>query len=300
VYIVTGDRDAMQLPSEHLTVLYTLRGITDMAEMTPDAVEDRYGIRPEQYVYAAALRGDNSDNLPGVPGVGDKTAAKLVNQFGDIDGVYANIDEVGGKKVPAMLVEHQDQVRVNVAVMRLRRDVDVEVDLDQLRLSPWDADAIRKLFATLEFRALYDRFAEEVLDADIATEQARGFQRVPTRLEGRQLRSWLAGIADADGPVGVVADTSDRVPHLRLDAVGLSHVDADPVSLRLEDADDDDRTALAELLAGSHPVVAHDAKVLDHVARGFGVELEAVVLDTELAAYLLAPAQRSFTLDALN
>ncbi|WP_238443480.1 DNA polymerase I [Salsipaludibacter albus] len=299
VYIVTGDRDAMQLPREHLTVLYTLRGITEMAEMTPDAVEDRYGIRPEQYVYAAALRGDNSDNLPGVPGVGDKTAAKLVNQFGDVDGVYANIDEVGGKKVPAMLVEHQDQVRTNVAVMRLRRDVDVEVDLDQLRLSPWDADAIRKLFATLEFRALYDRFADEVLEADIADTQASGFQRVPRRLDGGELRGWLGGIDATDAPVGVVADVSDRVPHLRLDAIGLSHADVDPVSLRLDEATDDDRTALAELLAGSHAVVAHDAKVLDHVARGLGVELEAVVIDTELAAYLLAPAQRSFSLDAL-
>ncbi len=299
VFVVTGDRDAMQLPRDHLTVLYTLRGITEMAEMTPDAVEERYGIRPDQYVYAAALRGDNSDNLPGVPGVGDKTAAKLVNAFDDVDGVYAHIDEVGGKKVPAMLVEHEDQVRTNVAVMRLRRDVDVEVDLDALRLSPWDADAIRKLFATLEFRALYDRFAEEVLEADLAADQATGFQRVPRRLVGGELRAWLAGISDAGVPVAVVADTSDRVPHLRLDAIGLSHVDVDPVSLRLDEAVDDDRTALAELLGGSHAVVAHDAKVLDHVAGELGVELEAVVIDTELAAYLLAPAQRSFSLEAL-
>ncbi len=297
VFIVTGDRDAMQLPREHLTVLYTLRGISEMAEMTPEAVEERYGIRPGSYVDVAALRGDNSDNLPGVPGVGDKTAAKLVNQFGDVDGVYANIDEVSGKKVPAMLVEHEQQVRTNVRVMRLRRDVDVPMDPDELRLSPWDADAIRKLFGTLEFRALYDRFAEEVLDGDIAEEQARGFQRVPTRLEGGDLRGWLADLG-AD-PVAVVADVTDRVPHLHLEALGLSHVDGAPVSLSMAEATDDDRTALAELLAGPRDLVAHDAKVLDHVATALGVELAGVSIDTELAAYLLAPAQRSFSLEAL-
>lgn len=295
--VVTGDRDAMQLPNEHITVLYTLRGISEMAEMTPDAVEERYGVRPEGYVDMAALRGDKSDNLPGVPGVGDKTAAKLVNQFGDIDGVYDNIEQVAGKKVPAMLVEHEDQVRINRRVMQLRRDVDVEADLDDLRLSPWDADAIRKLFATLEFRALYDRFAEEVLDDAVAEEQATGFRRVPTRLEGGALRGWLGGLGE--DPVAVVADVSDRVPHLHLDALGLSHADGDPVSLVLDEAIDDDRTALAELLAGPRALVTHDAKVLDHVATGLGVDLDGVSIDTELAAYLLAPAQRSFSLEAL-
>ena len=298
VFVVTGDRDAMQLPSEHVTVLYTLRGISEMAEMTPDAVEERYGIRPEGYVDVAALRGDTSDNLPGVPGVGDKTAAKLVNAWGDVDGVYAHIDDIGGKKVPAMLVEHEDRVRLNRQVMRLRRDVDVAVDLDDLRLSPWDAPAIRELFATLEFRNLYERFAGEVLNEDLAEEQATGFRRVPTRLEPGELAGWLAGLSDA--PVAIVGDTADRVPHLRLDAIGLSHPDADPVSLLVADADAEDLAVVADLLGDpARRLVAHDAKTLCHVATGLGVTLAGVTLDTELAAYLLDPAQRSFTLEAL-
>ncbi len=298
VFIVTGDRDAMQLPNEHLTVLYTLRGISEMAEMTPAAVADRYGILPGSYVDVAALRGDNSDNLPGVPGVGDKTAAKLVNAYSDIDGIYANIDDIGGKKVPAMLVEHEERVRLNQQVMRLRRDVDVEVDLEALRLTPWDAPAIRDLFATLEFRNLYDRFADEVLNEDLAEEQASGFQRVPTRLEAGDLAAWLDGLSAE--PVAIVVDTSDRVPHLHLDAIGLSHPDADPVSLHVADAGAGDLDAFGRLLADpDRPLVTHDAKVLCHVASGLEVELAGVTLDTELAAYLLNPAQRSFTLDAL-
>jgi len=123
VEIVTGDRDAMQLVDEAITVLYTLRGISEVAEMTPGAVQERFGVPPDRYVQLAALRGDGSDNLAGVPGVGAKTAAKLLTELSSIDGIYARIDEVAGKKVPAMLLEHRDVVDRNLALMTLRRDV---------------------------------------------------------------------------------------------------------------------------------------------------------------------------------
>jgi 5'-3' exonuclease len=131
-YVVTGDRDAMQLVADDLTVLYTLRGMSDLAEMTPAAVTERYGVPPERYVELAALRGDTSDNLPGVPGVGDKTAAKLLMTFGDLDRVYEHLAEVPGKKVPAMLAEHRNQVLTNRAIMALRRDLDLDLDPTQI------------------------------------------------------------------------------------------------------------------------------------------------------------------------
>ena len=295
-YIVTGDRDAMQLVSDDLTVLYTLRGISEMAEMTPDAVEERYGVPPGSYVHLAALRGDNSDNLPGVPGVGDKTAAKLVTSFGDIDGIYANLDEVAGKKVPAMLEEHEQQVRANVSIMTLRRDVEVEVDLGGLRMGDIDTVAVRDLFGTLEFRALYDRLADEVLgEQEVAT--SAGFDRTPVRLEAGDLRSWLD---EASGPIAVFPVGTDRPPHVSWLAVGLAAEGCDPVSVPLTELDDDDLQALAQVLADpTRPKVTHDLKALDHAVHAQGWTISGVKLDTELAAYLLNPEQRTFDLDRL-
>jgi DNA polymerase-1 len=296
-FVVTGDRDAMQLVSEDLTVLYTLRGISEMAEMTPAAVEERYGVPPRCYVDVAALRGDNSDNLPGVPGVGDKTAAKLVLRFGDVDGVYAHLDEVSGKKVPAMLAEHEQQVRTNRRIMRLREDVPLpDVDLADLRLGPIDTSAVRELFGALEFRALYDRFVDEVL-GEQEEASAAGFERAAERLEAGGLARWLDGVAP---PIAVVAIVHDRPPHVRFDAVAVAAADRDPASASLAALDDADLAALRTVLADPTTAkVTHDAKALDHAARARGWEVAGVALDTELAAYLLNPEQRTFDLDRL-
>jgi DNA polymerase I len=295
-YIVTGDRDAMQLVDDHLTVLYTLRGISEVAEMTPAAVEERYGVPPSSYVDLAALRGDNSDNLPGVPGVGDKTAAKLVTQFGDIDGIYEHLGEVSGKKVPAMLAEHRAQVQTNRRIMRLRRDIEVAFEVRDLRRGEVDAAAVRELFGALEFRALYDRFVEEVL-GEQEEAAASGFDAAPRRLEAGELSSWLA---DVRGPVAVVAIASDHPPHVAWRAVGLAADARDPVSAVLDELDGDDLAALAELLSDpTRAVVTHDAKLLDHAAVGRGWTVSGVTVDTELAAYLLHPEQRSFDLERI-
>jgi DNA polymerase I len=296
VELVTGDRDAMQLVGDELTVLYTLRGISEVAEMTPAAVEERYGVAPASYVDVAALRGDNSDNLPGVPGVGDKTAAKLVRQFGDIDGIYAHLDEVAGKKVPAMLAEHRTQVETNRQVMRLRDDVELELDPADLVLGAIDVAAVRELFGTLEFRALYDRFVSDVL-GDQEEAEATAFERLPERLVAGELTEWLASASD---PVAIVAITSDRPPHTRFTALALATPSHGPVSAALDDLDPEDLTALAAALADpDRPIVTHDLKTLDHAAHARGWTLAGVALDTELAAYLLNPEQRSFDLERL-
>ena len=294
-YIVTGDRDAMQLVDRDLTVLYTLRGITELAEMTPEAVEERYGVPPQRYVELAALRGDTSDNLPGVPGVGDKTAAKLLTTFGDLDAVYERLDEVAGKKVPAMLAEHRDQVELNRRVMTLRRDV--EVELDPLAVEPPhpDATAVRELFGALEFRALYDRLPAGLL-GEVADVPA-SVDVTPRALEGGGAAGWLEGV---EGPVAVVATCEGSVPHLEWTAIALAAQGRDPVSADLARLRPADLEAIAWLLADpDRGVVTHDVKRLHHAAAGRGWELAGVQLDTELAAYLLAPEQRSFALDRL-
>ncbi|MBW3659564.1 MAG: DNA polymerase I, partial [Actinobacteria bacterium] len=293
-YIVTGDRDSMQLADEHLTILYTLRGISEMAEMTPEAIEAKYGVPPRCYVDYAALRGDNSDNLPGVPGVGEKTAAKLISEYGDIDGVYEHIDEISGKKVPAMLAEHEDQVRINRKVMRLRCDIDVDADLADLRMGAIDMPALRQLFGALEFRVLLDRFVDEVL-GEVEEEQATAFERSPQRLEQGELAAWLDGLT---GPLAVHPEVADRVPHVAFPAVGLAAPDRDPVSVRFDEVGSDDLDALATALADPDLAkVVHDVKTLHHAVAARDWTVSEVALDTELAAYLLNPEQRSFDLE---
>ena len=165
VIIVTGDRDSYQLVRDpHVRVLYNKRGVSDYALYDEAGILERTGVKPSDYVEYAALRGDPSDNLPGVPGVGEKTAAKLVNQYGGIDGIYAHLDELT-PKLRQNLAENEERARINVELMKLRSDAPVTVDPDSLEIGNYDIDAVRQLFDFLEFRQLFDRLVD-VLGAD--------------------------------------------------------------------------------------------------------------------------------------
>ena len=156
VLIVTGDRDALQLVEPGITVLYPRKGVSDLARMTPEAVVDKYGVTPKQYADLAALRGDPSDNLPGIPGVGEKTAAKWIVQFGSIDELIARADEVKGK-VGEALRSHLDAVQLNRTLTALVDDVELELaPADAIRVA-WDAAAVNALLDELEIHALRDR-----------------------------------------------------------------------------------------------------------------------------------------------
>src|SRR2546426_475347 len=162
VVIVTGDRDTYQLVEDPLVkVLYNRRGVSDYVLYDEAGIQDRTGVTPEKYPEYAALRGDPSDNLPGVPGVGEKTAARLITTYGDIDGVYAHLDELTPKLREA-LSAHADQVRSNARATPLVRTVPISYEVEDLRMGGWDADEVRQLFAFLEFRTLWDRLVEAV------------------------------------------------------------------------------------------------------------------------------------------
>jgi DNA polymerase-1 len=159
VVVVTGDRDAFQLVEDpHVKVLYTKRGISDTVLYDEVGIEERTGVRPASYPALAALRGDTSDNLAGVPGVGEKTAAKLVTTYGDLDGVFAHVDELT-PKLRENLAAHEEMVRRNASVIPLVRDMDLEVGLDDLALGRWDADDVRDTFAELELKSAWGRLA---------------------------------------------------------------------------------------------------------------------------------------------
>src|SRR3954449_408340 len=157
VIIVTGDRDSYQLVHDpHIRVLYNRRGVSDYALYDEAGIAEKTGVTPELYPQYAALRGDPSDNLPGVPGVGEKTAAKLINTYGDLDGVFANVDK-NTPKLRENLKAHEALVRQNAQATPLVRDVALDTRLDDLRMGQWDAEEVRNLFTFLEFRTLWDR-----------------------------------------------------------------------------------------------------------------------------------------------
>ena len=165
VIVVTGDRDAYQLVEDpHVKVLYNKRGVSDYAFYDEAGIFERTGVFPKDYVHYAALRGDKSDNLEGVPGVGEKTAAKLINKYGGIEGIYEHVDEQT-PKLRENLATYRENVDRNLEMMPLVLDVPIEAEIDELQIGGIDAEEVRRLFDFLEFRALYDRLTD-VLDFD--------------------------------------------------------------------------------------------------------------------------------------
>ncbi|MGH9001439.1 MAG: 5'-3' exonuclease, partial [Acidimicrobiia bacterium] len=171
VIVVTGDRDAFQLVSDpHIKVLYNRRGVSDYVLYDEAGIAERYlGVTPAQYPQYAALRGDNSDNLPGVPGIGEKTAAALVTRFGDLETIFEHLDELPPKQ-RANLAEHRERVFLNRTLTFLRRDVPVEAASSDLRQGAWDSEAVRVVFNQLAFRSLWSRLPGAMGSPEAATE----------------------------------------------------------------------------------------------------------------------------------
>ena len=292
--IVTGDRDALQLVSDAITVLYTVKGISELNQLDPAAVQHRYGVTPRQYLDYAALRGDASDNLPGVPGVGEKTAAKLLQQFGSIDDIYQNLDAVSGAKVVANLRDHESQVRVNQEVMRLKTDVDVPLNLAELTSVKLDGETIGPLFDALQFRSLYDRLVRDAGLNDTRAERQPPAKAVAVaRHDASMLHAWLE--QERTGPIAVAVDGAVGPSQAGCDYVALSDGDGDVVVIALADTGITD--VLETLLARSATtLITHDSKRLTHALAAVGLDVSVVLFDTQLAAYLLTPERSDVSL----
>ncbi|MGY1772323.1 DNA polymerase I [Blastococcus sp. SYSU D00813] len=293
VLICTGDRDALQLVNEHVTVLYPRKGVSDLTRFTPEEVEAKYGLTPAQYPDFAALRGDPSDNLPSIPSVGEKTAAKWVREYGSLDQLVDRVDTVKGK-VGEKLREHLSSVLQNRRLTELDRAVPLEVGPVDLAVQPWDRNEVHTLFDNLQFRVLRDRLFATLSSAEPEVEG--GFEVTADDVAPGGLGAWLD--AHARGRTGLVfrgtwGRGTGELTGLAL-AAGDDHatfVDLGP------DLDPADEQALAAWLADAdRPKVAHAVKgpLLAVWARGW--ELRGLVSDTELAAYLATPGQRSFDL----
>nr|WP_198961487.1 DNA polymerase I [Pseudonocardia sp. MH-G8] len=309
VLITSGDRDAFQLVSDDVTVLYPKRGVSDLGRIDPGEVMNRYGLTPAQYPDFAALRGDPSDNLPNIPGVGEKTAAKWVREYGSLAELTDRVDEVKGKAGDALRA-HLAGVLLNRQLTELIRDVPLDAGPADLEVRPWDRDAVHRLFDELEFRVLRERLFATLQSAE--PEAEGGIEVQGGAVEPGAVRAWLEAHARDGRRVGL-AFSGVRGGAISGDLAGIALAAGEPtVEARAEGAaagvpqagyldvttlTPDDEAALGEWLADpAVPKAAHDAKSALHALRGRGWSLAGLTSDTALAAYLARPGQRSFDL----
>jgi DNA polymerase-1 len=294
VDIITGDRDTFQLVDDRVTVLYPKRGVSDLARMTPDAVVDKYGLTPAQYPDFAALRGDPSDNLPGIPGVGEKTAAKWITQFGSFDELVARADEVKGK-VGDALRANLAQVITNRRLTELVRDVPVDRGPGDFERHDWDREAVHQVFDALEFRVLRDRLAQTLQNVAEPVEEAPELDVVV--LGSSDVGGWLD--RHGHGRVGVTVQGHWSSGSGQVQSLALATEDGAVGVIATESLDRDGRTQLSSWLAdgsGSHHLLFHDANGPLLALAAEALPPAQPAFDTALAAYLLRPDQRSYDL----
>ena len=321
VQIVSGDRDSFQLIDDRVTILYPRKGMSDLVHMTPDAVFEKYGVTPKQYRSLAALVGESSDNLPGVPGVGPKTAAKWIAEFGDLEKILAVADSIRGK-VGEALRAHIDQVKLNYELNRLVEDAPVDKAIEKYAKREYDVSVVHATLDALEFSALRPRlFAAwpsgngTVLDApttkssnsvgtksktvpenDSAKPSAighdsasEGFDVVTKKVSESELAKWLKATT---GPVALSTSGHWGSGTGLIEAIAF--VDIAGASVWCTPTDGGD--TLAKWLAGSAEKILHDGKGPMLAFKAMGTPLNAVVFDTAIASYLVSPGGRNFEL----
>jgi DNA polymerase-1 len=299
VLIVSGDRDVLQLVSDDVTVLMTRRGISDMTRFTPEAVNEKYGLTPAQYPDFAALRGDPSDNLPSIPGVGEKTASKWVTEFGSLAELVDRVDEVKGR-AGDQLREHLADVLRNRQLTELAKDVPVGAEPRELTLAPWDREQLHQLFDTLQFRVLRERlqatFPNGFTESVAAAGPAEGFDVEAELLGPEDVAEWLAEHGSG-GRVGLAASGTWARGTGVLTGLALATPDGGNAYLDPTALTEDDERALAGWLADPQtPKALHDAKGPINALAARGLAFQGLTSDTALAAYLALPGQRSFDL----
>ena len=301
VIIVTGDRDTYQLVEDpHVKVLYNRRGVSDYVLYDEAGIHDRTGVTPVQYPNYAALRGDPSDNLPGVPGVGEKTAAKLINSYGDLDGIFAHLDELT-PKLRETLAGHEAQVRQNATATPLLRDVPIDCDPGDLVMGGWDLEEVRQLFAFLEFRTLWDRLldavGESVPQGDAEAEGTGRPLTVEVARPGTAVEvaevmgSWGGGVAVAPAWAGREGRSAIE---------GLAFAPLPPGDEAVWVGADLLVDATVKAAFEALPRVSvHDAKALMRGLSVMGVEFSHLDLDPSIGAYLVDPAGDQYLLEDL-
>jgi DNA polymerase-1 len=302
VLIVTGDRDSFQLVSEHTTVLYPTKGVSELTRFTPAKVEEKYGLTPQQYPDFAALRGDPSDNLPGIPGVGEKTATKWINQFGSFAELVERAEEIKGK-VGQSLRDHLESVKLNRHLTELVRDVELPRAVTDLEREPYDRTALKGFLEVLEIRnpSLRERLLSVdpgAVDEEPAAPEA-GVELDGSVLGAGEVAYWLE--QHGKQPLGVATVAAWALGVGSVSEVALAAADGKAAWFDTTQLDESDERAFAAWISDpSRPKVMHNAKDALRVFPEHGWQIAGITMDTALAAYLVKPGRRSFALDALS
>ncbi len=308
VIVVTGDKDAFQLVDDHIRVMTTKKGISDIVIYDREKVYEKYGVTPGQFADFLALKGDTSDNIPGVPGVGEKTAAKLIQQFGSVENLLENLDAVENKRWREMLTEHAPEAELSKMLALLDREVPIDVDFDKCKLDGWDEEKIRALFSKLEFFSLLDRLLSQNKQK---THQTADFQIID--IAGDEILAQFAADAETGGHIALAltsagVNTVDRQITSIAFAVGESKVytciqevsgelfPQEHTSLPIEQA-----LAFAKPYLESKSIgkTGHDLKRIQLALWNAHIKPQALNFDTMIAAYLLNPERSDYPIDEL-
>ena len=295
IVIVTGDRDYLQLVDAHTTILYPTRGVSTLTRFTPEEVEKKYGLTPEQYPDYAALRGDPSDNLPSVPKVGEKTATKWIVKYGSLAELIAHADEIKGV-AGNNFRERIEQVQLNRELTQMVTDVELPVGPDELALTTADVGEVSKAFDDLEFGAnLRERVLKAVPTEGDAAEQQAPVELADVEIADEPLDSWL----EARRGEGLAVYLAGSAVPAGGDVTGLGIVDKQRHGIQRDTAElsPAEDAALKAWLESEDPKYLHDAKGAYHMLRGREIELRGIAHDTAIAAYLLRPGQRTYGLE---
>ncbi|MBE0448395.1 MAG: DNA polymerase I [Actinobacteria bacterium] len=300
VIIVTGDKDAFQLVDDHISIMTTRKGISDIVIYDRQKVEERYGVPPEKIADFLALKGDPSDNIPGVPGIGEKTAAKLIRQFGSIENLIADIDAIENKRWREMLAENAAEAELSKRLAVLERDVPIDIDFEKCIFGGWAEERVRELFSKLEFFSLLDRF--------LSQNKRRGSSEISDYA--------IAEIADQNAVDQLVSDL-EKYKHLAIaiSTAGENSVGQRIVSVALAMASNKVYTSMngtsgigtPQVLQLIKPYlesraiakVGHDVKRIILALWNAGIKSEAFTFDNMIAAYLLSPERSDYPIDEL-
>lgn len=289
--IVTGDRDSLQLVNNTTTVLYPMKGVSVIHRFTPQAVQDKYGLTPEQYPDFAALRGDPSDNLPSIPKVGEKTATKWIVQHGNLTNLLNNADTIKGV-VGTNLRERIDQVKLNRQLTEMVKNLDLTHTPPELKLQPVNTETLTEDFNNLEFGTT---LRTKILKArGVTVDTTATPPQTPTTVDTISVAKWLK-----QHPTEAMAvHITGRGTPATGDAESFAIIDQNHHAIvgNFADLNPKDDKALADYLQSTQPKFLHDAKTTYHMLAGRGITLGGIAHDTALAAYLLNPGQRTYDL----
>ena len=289
--IVTGDRDSLQLVNNTTTVLYPMKGVSVIHRFTPQAVQDKYGLTPEQYPDFAALRGDPSDNLPSIPKVGEKTATKWIVQHGNLTNLLNNADTIKGV-VGTNLRERIDQVKLNRQLTEMVKNLDLTHTPPELKLQPVNTETLTEDFNNLEFGTTLRTKILKARGVTVDTTATR--PQTPTTVDTIGVAKWLK-----QHPTEAMAvHITGRGTPATGDAESFAIIDQNhhAIAGNFADLNPKDDKALADYLQSTQPKFLHDAKTTYHMLAGRGITLGGIAHDTALAAYLLNPGQRTYDL----